>query len=139
MLTRLSACLPGCLVPCSHVSVSAAPEDAAKSQLLSQMQDWLNEKVALADKVLVEHAVTKVYDGDVILTYAYSQVSRTCWLAAYIGSQPPSAACDTCSCPEFPEVWVSCTKATTPGISRCRTIGRLWRVPLLSAELPLSA
>lgn len=39
------------------------------------MQDWLNEKVALADKVLVEHAVSKVYDGDVILTYAYSQVS----------------------------------------------------------------
>lgn len=38
------------------------------------MQDWLNEKVALADKVLVEHAVTKVYDGDVILIYAYSQV-----------------------------------------------------------------
>lgn len=58
------------------VACSAVPEDSAKSQLLAQMRDWLNEKVALADKVLVEHAVTKVYDGDVILTYAYSQVSR---------------------------------------------------------------
>jgi hypothetical protein len=38
------------------------------------MAEWLNEKVALADRVLVEHAVSKVYDGDVILTYAYSQV-----------------------------------------------------------------
>lgn len=38
------------------------------------MREWLQEKVAMADKVLVEHAVTKVYDGDVILTYAYSQV-----------------------------------------------------------------
>jgi hypothetical protein len=31
--------------------------------------------MALCCRVLVDHAVTKVYDGDVILTYAYSQVS----------------------------------------------------------------
>jgi translation initiation factor eIF-2B subunit delta len=47
-----------------------------KASLLSLMREWLQEKVAMADKVLVEHAVTKVYDGDVILTYAYSQVRR---------------------------------------------------------------
>ena len=28
----------------------------------------------MADRVLVQHAVSKVYDGDVILTYAYSSV-----------------------------------------------------------------
>jgi translation initiation factor eIF-2B subunit delta len=51
-----------------------APEADARSSLLALMREWLQEKVAMADKVLVEHAVTKVYDGDVILTYAYSQV-----------------------------------------------------------------
>jgi hypothetical protein len=55
--------------------VPAALEAEAKASLLSLMREWLQEKVAMADKVLVEHAVTKVYDGDVILTYAYSQVS----------------------------------------------------------------
>jgi hypothetical protein len=61
----LTAC---CLLP------PAAPEGEAKASLLVLMREWLQEKVAMADKVLVEHAVTKVYDGDVILTYAYSQV-----------------------------------------------------------------
>lgn len=69
-----TACLP-CL-PC----VPPAPEAEAKASLLSLMREWLQEKVAMADKVLVEHAVTKVYDGDVILTYAYSQVrTAVCW------------------------------------------------------------
>ncbi len=31
-------------------------------------------QVVLADRVLIDYAVTKVYEGDVILTYAYSQV-----------------------------------------------------------------
>jgi hypothetical protein len=52
----------------------AETEDVAKAHLVGLMAEWLNEKVALADRVLVEHAVSKVYDGDVILTYAYSQV-----------------------------------------------------------------
>lgn len=60
----------------------AAPEPEAKASLLALMREWLQEKVAMADKVLVEHAVTKVYDGDVILTYAYSQVVLEVLLSA---------------------------------------------------------
>jgi translation initiation factor eIF-2B subunit delta len=56
------------------VFCDAETEDVAKAHLVGLMAEWLNEKVALADRVLVEHAVSKVYDGDVILTYAYSQV-----------------------------------------------------------------
>jgi hypothetical protein len=38
------------------------------------MGDYIHEKVTVADQVLVPLAVAKVSDGDVILTYAYSQV-----------------------------------------------------------------
>ncbi|WIA19399.1 hypothetical protein OEZ85_004019 [Tetradesmus obliquus] len=60
----------------------AETEEAAKAHLVGLMAEWLNEKVALADRVLVEHAVSKVYDGDVILTYAYSQVVLEVLLSA---------------------------------------------------------
>lgn len=66
--------LPRTLPYCLLSAAPAAPEGDAKASLLVLMREWLQEKVAMADKVLVEHAVTKVYDGDVILTYAYSQV-----------------------------------------------------------------
>jgi hypothetical protein len=56
------------------LSCGAEPEASAKEQLLDLLSDYVNEKVVLADQVLVGHAVSKVYDGDVILTYAYSQV-----------------------------------------------------------------
>lgn len=62
--------------PPTHPPTRAAPEAEAKANLLSLMREWLQEKVAMADRVLVEHAVTKVYDGDTILTYAYSQVTQ---------------------------------------------------------------
>jgi len=64
--------------PPTHLPTHAAPEGEAKANLLSLMREWLQEKVAMADRVLVEHAVTKVYDGDTILTYAYSQVTVAC-------------------------------------------------------------
>lgn len=51
-----------------------APEAAAKADLLKQLGDFIQEKVVLADQVLAGHAVAKVYDGDVIMTYSFSQV-----------------------------------------------------------------
>ena len=55
----------------------AEPEASAKTQLLDLMSEYVNEKVVVADQVLVGHAVSKVYDGDVILTYAFSQVRES--------------------------------------------------------------
>ena len=34
--------------------------------------------VVLSDQVLSGHAVAKVYDGDVIMTYSFSQASHAC-------------------------------------------------------------
>lgn len=53
---------------------AAAPEDAAKEELLQQLGEFIQEKVVVADQVLAGHAVSKVYDGDVIMTYSSSQV-----------------------------------------------------------------
>jgi len=60
----------------------AEPEASAQTQLLDLMSEYVNEKVVVADQVLVGHAVSKVYDGDVILTYAFSQVVLEVLLAA---------------------------------------------------------
>eukprot|EP00877_Chromochloris_zofingiensis_P001956 jgi/Chrzof1/11761/Cz06g09010.t1 len=61
----------------------SAPEDEAKSELLQVITDYINEKILMADKVLVDYAVTKVYDDDVILTYAYSHVVLEVLLTAH--------------------------------------------------------
>ncbi|KAI8472612.1 MAG: hypothetical protein J3K34DRAFT_384198 [Monoraphidium minutum] len=60
-----------------------APEDAAKEGLLKQLEDFIQEKVVLADQVLVSTAVSKIYDGDVIMVYGYSQVVLEVLLAAH--------------------------------------------------------
>ncbi|KAJ6752918.1 putative proteinGB/RPIA/COA TRANSFERASE-LIKE SUPERFAMILY PROTEIN [Salix koriyanagi] len=41
----------------------------AKATLRSDIDRFINEKIILADKVIVKHAVTKISDGDVLLTY----------------------------------------------------------------------
>ncbi|KAI7745804.1 hypothetical protein M8C21_007357 [Ambrosia artemisiifolia] len=47
-------------------------ESEVKAILLSEINNFINEKIILADKVIVRHAVTKVSDGDVLLTYGSS-------------------------------------------------------------------
>ncbi|XP_073006106.1 uncharacterized protein [Typha latifolia] len=49
-------------------------ESEAKSCLQSDIDRFIAEKIVLADKVIVRHAVTKIRDGDVLLTYASSSV-----------------------------------------------------------------
>ncbi|XP_057967349.1 uncharacterized protein LOC131157309 [Malania oleifera] len=44
-------------------------ESEAKATLQSDIDRFINEKIILADKVIVRHAVTKIRDGDVLLTY----------------------------------------------------------------------
>ncbi|KAJ1392336.1 NagB/RpiA transferase-like [Sesbania bispinosa] len=49
-------------------------ESEAKTALSSDIDRFINEKIILADKVIVRHAFTKVKDGDVLLTYGLSCV-----------------------------------------------------------------
>lgn len=60
-----------------------APESSAKSHLLKQLGDFIQEKVVLADQVLASNAVSKVYDGDVVMTYSYSQLVLEVLLRAH--------------------------------------------------------
>ncbi|KAG7604217.1 putative nagB/RpiA transferase [Arabidopsis thaliana] len=44
-------------------------ESEAKATLQSDIDRFINEKIIVADTVIVKHAVTKIRDGDVLLTY----------------------------------------------------------------------
>ncbi|KAF5765823.1 putative nagB/RpiA transferase [Helianthus annuus] len=58
-------------------------ESEAKANLLSEINNFINEKIILADKVIVRHAVTKVRDGDVLLTYGSSSAVEMIFLHAH--------------------------------------------------------
>ncbi|KAM0982884.1 hypothetical protein EV1_015621 [Malus domestica] len=58
-------------------------ESDAKSTLCSEIDRFINEKIILADKVIVGHASTKVRDGDVLLTYGSSCVVEMILLYAH--------------------------------------------------------
>ncbi|KAL9671438.1 hypothetical protein QQ045_009006 [Rhodiola kirilowii] len=47
-------------------------ESEAKATLQSEISRFINEKIILADEVIVKHAVTKIRDGDVLLTFGSS-------------------------------------------------------------------
>lgn len=49
-------------------------ESEAKTTLCSDIDQFINEKIILADKVIVRHAARKVEDGDVVLIYGSSCV-----------------------------------------------------------------
>ena len=49
-------------------------ESDAKEELVEKIDTYIQEKIVFADNVLVRNAVAKVYDQDVILTYAFSSV-----------------------------------------------------------------
>ncbi|VFQ67105.1 unnamed protein product [Cuscuta campestris] len=63
-------------------------ESEVKEHLLSDIDGFINEKIVLADKVIVGHAVSKIKDGDVILMYSSSSVIEMIILYAHeIGKQ----------------------------------------------------
>ncbi|VAI21478.1 unnamed protein product [Triticum turgidum subsp. durum] len=49
-------------------------ESEAKASLQSDIDRFINEKIVVADQVIVSHAITKVRDDDVLLTYGSSSV-----------------------------------------------------------------
>ncbi|KAJ4978927.1 hypothetical protein NE237_009707 [Protea cynaroides] len=63
-------------------------ESEAKATLCADLDRFINEKIILADKVIVRHAVTKIRDGDVLLTYGSSCVIEMILLYAHeLGKQ----------------------------------------------------
>ncbi|KAK4426305.1 Translation initiation factor eIF-2B subunit delta [Sesamum alatum] len=63
-------------------------ESEAKANLISDIERFINEKIIIADKVIVKHAATKVRDGDVLLTYASSSAVEMILLQAHeLGKQ----------------------------------------------------
>ena len=63
-------------------------ESEKKSSLQSDIDRFINEKIVLADKFIVRHAVTKIRDGDVLLTYGSSTVVEMVLLYAHeLGKQ----------------------------------------------------
>lgn len=58
-------------------------ESEAKTNILSDIERFINEKIILADKAIVKHAVTKIRDGDVLLTYASSSAVEMMLLHAH--------------------------------------------------------
>lgn len=63
-------------------------ESEAKATLQSDIDNFINEKIILADKVIVKHAVTKIRDGDILLTYGASSAVEMILLHAHeLGKQ----------------------------------------------------
>ncbi|RYQ78993.1 hypothetical protein Ahy_Scaffold8g108476 isoform C [Arachis hypogaea] len=63
-------------------------ESESKASLHSDIERFINEKIILADKVIVKHAVTKIRDGDVLLTYGLSSAVEMILLHAHkLGKQ----------------------------------------------------
>lgn len=63
-------------------------DSEAKATLQSDIDRFINEKIITADKVIVEHAVTKISDGDVLLTYGSPTVVEMLLLYAHkLGKQ----------------------------------------------------
>nr|GEW47444.1 initiation factor 2B-related protein [Tanacetum cinerariifolium] len=58
-------------------------DSEAKASLCSDIDRYINEKILLADKVIIRHAVTKIRDGDVHLTYGCSSLIEAILLHAY--------------------------------------------------------
>ena len=52
----------------------ALSESEAKASLQSDIDHFINEKIIVAGKVIVSHAVTKIRDDDVLLTYGSPSV-----------------------------------------------------------------
>lgn len=59
------------------------PEQDAKDALCRKIDDYIRERIIIADQVIEETAGSKIKDGDVILTYARSSVVEKVLLGAH--------------------------------------------------------
>ncbi|KAI8058563.1 hypothetical protein BDF22DRAFT_725063 [Syncephalis plumigaleata] len=57
-------------------------DEESKKHIIGRIDAFINERILRADEEIVEHAVRKIHDGDVILTYARSSAVQQVLLAA---------------------------------------------------------
>ncbi|RKP08782.1 hypothetical protein THASP1DRAFT_29428 [Thamnocephalis sphaerospora] len=57
-------------------------DEEAKTHIIGRIDSFINERILRADEELVEHALRKIQDGDVVLTFARSSVVEKVLLAA---------------------------------------------------------
>ncbi|KAK9748201.1 hypothetical protein RND81_02G042900 [Saponaria officinalis] len=82
-ISYLNECRPlsismGNAIRCLKTRIAKLPvnltESEAKSVLCLEIDKFVDEKIIIANKVIVNHAVTKISDGDVLLTYGCSSI-----------------------------------------------------------------
>lgn len=61
----------------------ATPESEAKVSICTAIDDYVREKIIVADQVIAEKAAKRIKDGDVILTYAKSSIVQKTLLLAF--------------------------------------------------------
>ncbi|KAI5062229.1 hypothetical protein GOP47_0022768 [Adiantum capillus-veneris] len=66
----------------ANLQISLSESDA-KSRLIFEIDRFIQYKIDFADKEITKHAVTKIKDGDVLLTYASSCVVEMIILCAF--------------------------------------------------------
>lgn len=59
------------------------PEQDAKDELCSQIDNYIRDRITFADQVIQETAMKKIHHGDVVLTYARSSVVQKVLLEAW--------------------------------------------------------
>ena len=69
-------------VKISEVDISVE-EFRAKTDLCNAIDNFITEKIIVADQVITRRAVEKIKDGDVILTYAKSSIVQQVLVEAY--------------------------------------------------------
>jgi translation initiation factor eIF-2B subunit delta len=57
-------------------------DEEARQLLKHQIEHFIHERITVADKLIVQYALSKIADGDVILTYAKSSVTERVFLEA---------------------------------------------------------
>ena len=69
-------------VKISEVDISTE-ESKAKADLCNAIDNFITEKITVADQVIARRAVDKIRDGDVILTYAKSSIVQQTLVEAH--------------------------------------------------------
>ena len=59
------------------------PESTAKSNLCEAIDNFISERITVADQVIATSAAEKIQDGDVILTFAKSSIVQKTLIQAY--------------------------------------------------------
>ena len=61
----------------------STPESSAKQELCDAIDDFIRERITVADQVISSSAAEKISDGDVILTYAKSSIVQQTLVEAF--------------------------------------------------------